>query len=199
MSRSCLTVLTKARSKSDGNIRESKGASFVGDPKDDKFVVREIAKGDLEFSEACESEALHSFRAQCKHGSHELIRAACDYYFDDVEFQVDLESWAQSRAGPFSPLDTEYSLVQTSIFEDFKAFFELKIACFLKKLGYSSEDLYDAIRYDTSRDFYSGRGAFHNNLIKSYHLHFYLAGSTLVTVINASTDFKTFHTMMVTS
>jgi len=106
----------------------------------------------------------------------ELINAVCEYYFDNQSLQDELEAWAISKASAFNPFDKEYTLEQTSLFEEFKILFESRLENFLGSIGVSVDSLYDEIRRDTSTDFYSG--------------------NTLVAVVNSSVDFKCFHAMM---
>ncbi len=54
----------------------------------------------------------------------ELIRQTSQFYFDDPSFEKELEAWASARCASFSPLDTEYSLMQSALFDEFKQLFE---------------------------------------------------------------------------
>eukprot|EP00615_Pteridomonas_danica_P011427 CAMPEP_0114345368 /NCGR_PEP_ID=MMETSP0101-20121206/12166_1 /TAXON_ID=38822 ORGANISM="Pteridomonas danica, Strain PT" /NCGR_SAMPLE_ID=MMETSP0101 /ASSEMBLY_ACC=CAM_ASM_000211 /LENGTH=161 /DNA_ID=CAMNT_0001481279 /DNA_START=173 /DNA_END=655 /DNA_ORIENTATION=+ len=106
----------------------------------------------------------------------DLIQKVCDFYFDDEPLQNILEHWAVENSKGFSPLDTEYSLEQMTLFEEFRTLLESKLESHVLSLGASIETLHNEISRDTSKSFYSG--------------------NTLVEVINASVNFKNFHNMM---
>ena len=60
-------------------------------------------------------------------GGEELVRRVCEYYFDDELLQNYLEKWAIENSKDFSPFDTEYTLNQMTLFEEFRTILEDKL------------------------------------------------------------------------
>ena len=56
-----------------------------------------------------------------------LVHQVCEFYFDNVDLQSELEAWTTTRAGSFSPLDQEYTIEQTELFKEFSALFESRM------------------------------------------------------------------------
>jgi hypothetical protein len=61
----------------------------------------------------------------------ELIQKVCEYYFDDEDLQEKLETWATENCKIFNPFDTEYSLEQMKLFEDFRLILEGRLDKFV--------------------------------------------------------------------
>lgn len=113
------------------------------------------------------------------------IRRACDFYYENSEFEEELKRWSLQRCDAFEDQETsggdgEYSLEHYQIFDDFRNFLERKLSEFVQhELGMTPAEFFDLVASDIDKkdDAYSA--------------------TTFIALINAAQSFEAFQEMMV--
>jgi hypothetical protein len=95
-----------------------------------------------------------------KISNNELLQKTQMYFYTDEELLTTFESFAQSHCHQID-LDTdEYKLKYTELYNEYKSLFEFKLESYIKSLGCTALDLFDALKEATDEDANSNDAVF---------------------------------------
>ena len=112
------------------------------------------------------------------------------FFFENMEFSSFFENWFHANAYKIevdldsnsSTLEQEMKLEYTELYNEFTALFEERVEGFLKQEGYSSLDLYRAIREKSEERPDSNAAFFGQVLVSSTSFDFFIEAMTEIRI-----------------
>lgn len=119
----------KADEKRGDDFQQDKYSDIPSSCKDhESSTTNNTSSSNNSTTQTPPAEAKEASSRSCQHlNGKELIKKVCDFYFDDISLQTMLEKWSTDNCFIFSPFDTEYSLHQMTLFEEFRAILEKRL------------------------------------------------------------------------